>query len=357
MRRSVPHFLLAAALFAAPGCTAQDLASVAAAIADLPSPRPGASAGPGLPTGPGVLPGATASAKPSTKPPTGPVAPSPRPSPAPGGVIGGLPIGLPSVDDVPLPSLDGAFSWKPRWTEKVYPGEPDVEQLILKFTNEERAKEGLPALAPNRKLDVAARQHSQEMIELNYFEHDSPVPENESVSDRQKHAGYMATGGENIFDYFEVKDAEKLARELVDGWMDSPGHRENILRESYRELGVGLHRGRGRVMATQVFGSGQVIDVTAMTLAPAEDGYRVRIEGVVGDTAYRSVTVTVDGEQVGDEIPANPGERITLEAQIPGGGAHELGIDRHDPADGGRQFWPFPLFTIDTSKPVDQAVR
>lgn len=356
MRRTIPALMLVASLA---GCSAQELASVAAVLADMPSPKPGAAASPGAM--PGGLPGGVPSAAPGVKPPAGPVAPSPKPSarPSSGGLpggVGGLPIAVPSVD-LPLISNGGSFAWEPKWTEKAFPGEPTVEHLILKYTNEERAKEGLPALGPNRKLDVAARQHSTEMIDLDYFEHASPVAGNESVSDRQKNAGYMATGGENIYDYYEVDDATRLARELVDGWMDSPGHRANILRDSYRELGVGIHRGRGRVMATQVFGSGQVIDVASMTLLPTEDGYRVVILGTVGDTEYRSVRVTLDGEPVSDEIPANPGQPIKIEAQIPAGGAHELGVDRYDPKDGGRQFWPFPLFTIDTSKPVDQAVR
>lgn len=374
MRRSAPSFLLAAALLAAPGCTATDLATLAQVAAEAPgaSPGPGAVPGglPGASPGPGSVPGRLpgASPRPSGSPAGKPSAPpAGQPGGAPGGTPGTPPGGIPGVSPTPAPAVagqpgssqaPGVFRWQPKWAAKDYPGEPAVEALVLKYTNEERVTAGLAPLDASPLLDVAARQHSREMIELDYFAHQSPVAAHAGVADRMRLAGYLGIGGENIFDMFELADAEKLAHELVDGWMNSPGHRANILRDSYVDLGVGIHRGGDRVMATQVFGSGLDFAPLEVTLEDVGTAYRLRASGTAGKrTVYRSFRVTVDGEPVGEAIDFEPGAPLTLAADLPKGGTHEFGIDRYDPADGGRQFWPSRLFTVDTAQGLAEAIQ
>jgi uncharacterized protein YkwD len=109
---------------------------------------------------------------------------------------------------------------------------------ILCLLNEERARYGLPALRQNAVLELASQRHSEDMGARNFFEHDTP--EGVDPSTRTHAAGYAAVGvyvGENIY-----WGEESLATPVkaVEGWMDSPGHRENILRPQFTEVGVGV---------------------------------------------------------------------------------------------------------------------
>ena len=63
-----------------------------------------------------------------------------------------------------------------------------------------------------------------------------------------------STTGENIYQFLARRDQKKLAKNLVDGWMNSPGHRANILHSGFKYLGVGIARSGDSVYATQNFG-------------------------------------------------------------------------------------------------------
>ena len=89
----------------------------------------------------------------------------------------------------------------------------------------------------------AARRHSQDMGERQYFDHINP--DGEDPGDRLSSAGYVAsTWGENIA--FGYPDAESV----VAGWMQSDGHCANILRPNFTEIGIGYAQGD---LWTQVF--------------------------------------------------------------------------------------------------------
>lgn len=108
----------------------------------------------------------------------------------------------------------------------------------LCLINRERTTRGLPALASNAILTQAALAHSRDMVRLGYFEHDTP--KGETVGDRLRAAGYArrnASGGENIA---WGAGEEGTPKSIVAAWMASAGHRADILRPAFREIGVGI---------------------------------------------------------------------------------------------------------------------
>lgn len=128
----------------------------------------------------------------------------------------------------------------------------DMEIEILQLINAERADHGLEPLRANAQLREAARQHSQEMNELNYFSHESPVEAYETLPMRLRNAGVAKYGwaGENI-----AMSTAASAQRFVQMWMDSPGHRANILKPEFEFSGIGVYGSGHSFHATQVFSS------------------------------------------------------------------------------------------------------
>ncbi len=137
----------------------------------------------------------------------------------------------------------------------------EIEQLILTLTNAERHKMGLTALQHDSLLQKSARTHSADMLVREYFDHVSP--EGRTPFDRIAiiHRQLIGGSGENIWQGqgYDVNDAKKLAELAMEGWMNSPGHRENILRESYTHLGVGGAVKGNTIKLTQNFASTQAL--------------------------------------------------------------------------------------------------
>lgn len=120
------------------------------------------------------------------------------------------------------------------------------EALMLRLINEERVRSGLPAFEVDMRLVQTARVKSQDMITDNYFSHDSARLG--SPFDQIKAAGirYM-TAGENIAGNPSVEGAHRSL-------MNSPGHRANILSQSFKRIGIGIMSGgRYGLMFTQQF--------------------------------------------------------------------------------------------------------
>ncbi|MBG9755017.1 CAP domain-containing protein [Lysinibacillus sphaericus] len=106
------------------------------------------------------------------------------------------------------------------------------EQEVVKLTNAERTKAGLSPLQTDDKLMAAAREKSQDMQSNNYFSHTSPTFG--SPFDRMKALGITyKSAGENI------AQGQRSPQEVVQAWMDSPGHRANILNGKFTHIGVG----------------------------------------------------------------------------------------------------------------------
>jgi hypothetical protein len=123
---------------------------------------------------------------------------------------------------------------------------PAVIASTLCLLNGERADAGLPPLSSDAKLAAAALEHSQDMVAKQYFAHDSL--DGRDVVDRIKASGYLDTDrrwtiGENL-----AWGTGTLAtpRNIVSAWMHSEGHRENILRPVFNEIGFGVVVGNPR---------------------------------------------------------------------------------------------------------------
>ena len=122
-----------------------------------------------------------------------------------------------------------------------------LEAEVVRLVNVERAKAGLPALKQNWELCRVARYKSQDMIDKKYFAHQSPTYG--SPFDMMKSFGikYLAAG-ENI------AYGQKTPAEVMQSWMNSPGHRNNILSSGYYEIGVGAAKtASGTMYWTQMF--------------------------------------------------------------------------------------------------------
>jgi uncharacterized protein YkwD len=108
-------------------------------------------------------------------------------------------------------------------------------------TNEERIKNNLPQFNFSIALEKAALGHSIDMVQHNFYAHDSPVPGSQNMTDRLKRVGVdYSTCAENIYNIFDEDPTYwSLASKLVEGWMNSSGHRRNILNPNLRYLGCG----------------------------------------------------------------------------------------------------------------------
>lgn len=120
------------------------------------------------------------------------------------------------------------------------------EQKVVDLTNQERAKSGLPALQVDTTLSKVAREKSLDMQRNNYFSHTSPTYG--SPFDMMKKFGitYKAAG-ENI------AKGQRSPEEVVNAWMNSEGHRKNILSSNFTHIGVG-HVADGNYWTQQFIG-------------------------------------------------------------------------------------------------------
>ena len=118
------------------------------------------------------------------------------------------------------------------------------EQQVLDLTNQERAKIGVPALKLDVELSKVAREKSRDMQAKGYFDHNSPTYG--SPFDMMKKFGISyRTAGENI------AMGQQSPQEVVTAWMNSEGHRKNILNANYTHIGIG-HVAQGNYW-TQMF--------------------------------------------------------------------------------------------------------
>lgn len=123
---------------------------------------------------------------------------------------------------------------------------PDLESEMLNLINQERTSRGLAPLEADAELTEVARQHSADMFTRGYFSH--YTPEGENPFDRMKEANVkFRTAGENL----ALAPTLQIAHT---GLMNSPGHRENILRPQFGRVGIGiLDGGRRGLMISQEF--------------------------------------------------------------------------------------------------------
>lgn len=162
-----------------------------------------------------------------------------------------------------------------------------LDRAVLHYTNRARCRHGLRPLSASRRLSRAAERHSGDMARLSFFGHDSPVPGYRTLRDRIEASGAPAeAAAENLIEAyfmnyvdgtrFRVIDARRcqfrtevgralfrhtyrsMAQSLVERWMESPGHRRNILMRGATRHGFGIAANRkpelcGGIYATQLF--------------------------------------------------------------------------------------------------------
>lgn len=109
---------------------------------------------------------------------------------------------------------------------------PSTAAQVLSLVNDERAKAGCDPLTEESHLTKAAQDYSDQMSAGNFFSHTSP--DGTTFDQRIKQAGYSKPGAENI------AKGQTSAAQVMDAWMNSEGHRANILNCSLKKLGVGV---------------------------------------------------------------------------------------------------------------------
>ncbi|MET9356656.1 CAP domain-containing protein [Streptomyces sp. NPDC006617] len=143
----------------------------------------------------------------------------------------------------------GDTYWTVLWAVPLTPdGLARTTAEVVGLTNRERAGAGLPALAVDARLTAAAQAHSADMVARDFYSHTDP--DGGEPWDRAAAAGARRrTVGENI------ACGQRSPAEVVEGWMNSPGHRANILKAGFTHIGVGLAGGgRAGTYWTQLFG-------------------------------------------------------------------------------------------------------
>ncbi len=106
------------------------------------------------------------------------------------------------------------------------------EEEVIRLVNEIRAEHGLARLSVNWELSRVARYKSQDMHDLGYFSHTSPTYGSPFEMMRAFGISYRAAGENIAYGY-------RTPRAVVEAWMNSPGHRANILNGAYTQIGVG----------------------------------------------------------------------------------------------------------------------
>ena len=130
-----------------------------------------------------------------------------------------------------------------------------LRQAAINLSNAARAEAGLPDLNPSDILDQAAQDHAADMLERNYYDH--ITPDGDTPFDRFIAAGgnSWALSGENIATCEGCPSPPDTSRVrgFHEGWMQSPGHRENILSEGFESFGFGIAAEGNKVYAVQTF--------------------------------------------------------------------------------------------------------
>jgi uncharacterized protein YkwD len=166
-----------------------------------------------------------------------------------------LGIGIGRLDGAPLYSIlfavpeSAAFA---RETAALRDRERVRAELVTRV-DDERRRAGRQPLTVDSRLEAAAQRHADDMLARSYFAHRDP--DGKTVRERAREAGFdWSAIGENI------AEGQQSVKEVVESWMRSAGHRENILDRRYTRTGVGLALGRDpktgeyRILWVQTFG-------------------------------------------------------------------------------------------------------
>ena len=115
----------------------------------------------------------------------------------------------------------------------------ETRDAVLCLLNRERTRRHMAKLRENSRLRRAAQEHTRDMVQREFFEHVSPG--GGTMLDRLKKTGYVDGGGWTIGENIAWGTGQLATpASIVRSWMRSPGHRANILRRRFREVGIGI---------------------------------------------------------------------------------------------------------------------
>jgi uncharacterized protein YkwD len=242
-----------------------------------------------------------------------------------------------------------------------FTGEAEAEEYMLELVNGARAEEGLAPLVMDPAFTQVARQHSWEMITLDYFSHESPVPGGETVPQRVANAGLTEVWvGENIGAEYRSGpyDWELLTRSTFEGLMDSSPHRANILDPDFNRVGIGIvHSTRGDlegIHVTEVFASKR-IELNPVSIVSDGAFYNVKLSGWLLAAGWAGCFIRGSTQEFAPITPDPDGFFATVVKLRRETGVYtlKLGI-------GPEEFGPkdiFNQFSVDTDRPVERALH
>jgi Cysteine-rich secretory protein family len=156
------------------------------------------------------------------------------------------------------------------------PDVPKVEVAIVEMTNAFRTKHKLAPVKPNVELTKAARAYAEFLAKSNLFSH---TADGRQPADRAKAAGYAHCQiAENLASNLDSRGfaTHRLAREAIEGWKHSPGHRKNMLLPHVTEIGVAVAKARDeeKFLSVQLFGR------------PRSLSYKFIVKNAAGETVH-----------------------------------------------------------------------
>lgn len=204
-------------------------------VPDTGSPSPQTGGRTSAPTSPAGTRGGTTAATPTTSAAAPSTTPAPKATPTrtPTAPRTTAPTPTPTHTATPVPSQSGSTT-------------AAAQAAVLKLVNVERAKVGCSPVTADASLAKLAQAFSKDMAVRDFFDHTDP--DGDTPWDRAKAAGITNLGGENI------ARGQADAAAVMSAWMNSEGHRANILNCDYKTLGIGVHFAPGGPWWTQDFG-------------------------------------------------------------------------------------------------------
>lgn len=191
----------------------------------------------------------TPTATPAAKPTLAPTAtPALKPTLTPTQAPTTIPTVKPTITPVntPKPTVIPTAVPTPTYNPPIS-DEYMIEQEVLRLVNEVRSQNGLTALSWADDIAEVARAHSKDMISRNFFSHKNP--DGLSPFDRLKNAGITYRAAAENIAY-----GQKNAEAVMNSWMNSSGHRANILNSRVKEIGIGAAKNaKGTIYWTQMF--------------------------------------------------------------------------------------------------------
>ncbi|MFH9756454.1 CAP domain-containing protein [Streptomyces griseus] len=211
----------------APGTSPSKSPSTTPSASDSPSKTPSKSAAPATSkkAEESKKPAATPSKKSKAPTSTPEKSTAPAKTPAP-----------PKTSTAPPPSKKPSPS----------PTDASARSEVLALVNQERAKVGCSPLSTSAPLTSLAQNFSEDMAARGFFDHTDP--DGDTPWDRAAQAGVQGLGAENI------ARGQADAQAVMEAWMNSEGHRANILNCDYKTIGIGVHEGSGGPWWVQNFG-------------------------------------------------------------------------------------------------------